>query len=57
MIDSVLLPEPNEDIEISEEKKLIYKVFSLQYTVLSAMMTRCDFFPGAEKLNPAFLPN
>jgi hypothetical protein len=50
-----LLPEPNEELEISEEKKLIYKVFSLQYTILSALMTRCEFFKGASVQNGCFL--
>ena len=55
LIESILIPEPSEDPEVSEEKKLIYKIFSMQYTVMSALMTRSDFFKGADSFNNAFL--
>lgn len=34
---------------------MIYKVLSLQYTILSAIMIRAPLFPGAEKMNNSFI--
>jgi hypothetical protein len=46
LIDSLILPESNPTANHLEEKKLIYNVFSIQYTVFSALMTRSSFYPG-----------
>jgi hypothetical protein len=47
LVDYVLLPELT-DPEDAEDRRIIYRALSVQYTVLSALMLRVPFHSGLE---------
>jgi hypothetical protein len=43
LVDEILLPDLF-DLEQTNEKKLIFKIMSIQYTLLSALMLKAPFY-------------
>jgi len=53
LVDYVLMPEVT-DPEDSDDRKLIYRALSLQYTVLSAIMLKVPFHAALENIADFF---
>lgn len=53
LIDYVLIPDLF-DPEDSDDRKIIYRALSVQYTVLSALMQRVPFHESIENIGDFF---
>lgn len=53
LVEYVLVPDVS-DSEDSDDKKIIYRALSIQYTVLSALMLRVPFHSNLENIGDFF---